>query len=773
MNNKFTGLFAFLLIILLVWLNFSFDQPGFDPDKNIPESQFSTLRAFEHVENLSETPHYVGSPSHSRVRNYIVQELQKMGLEVQTQEGYSLNASGVITRPQNILAKLDGSGKGDALILMSHYDSAMHSSYGASDAGSGVATILEGIRAFREREGEHSNDIIILFTDAEELGLNGADLFVKDHPWAKDAKLALNFEARGSGGNSFMLLETNDKNARLIEAFEEAGVNYPVTNSLAYSIYKMLPNDTDLTVLRESADINGYNFAFIDDHFDYHTATDKAENLDKETLAHQGSYLMPMLEHFSDANLNELKSDRDLIYFSLPFGEFVTYPFDWINPMLLVAGMVFLILIIYGFKRDRINLSELFMGFLPLLISVAASGFLCWAFWQFCLYIYPEYTEMEQGLTYNGYWYIGVAIFLALSVSFFIYHLFRKKTRGTSAYIAPLLLWLIICALIAFYLKGASYFIIPVYFGLLQLFVMIRQENPNRLLMALLSGPAIFILLPFIWSLPVALGLKTLFLTAILVSLLFVLFLPVFTYFKRLKSFAFLCFLIFNVLVFTAHFYSDFNSERPKPNSLVYLKNLDENTTNWFSYDKMPDDWTSHYFGEEPVIRSNGENSFDSKYGSSFTYRAEAPDIDIPEPSVLIKKLSGDILKTDRYSLKIAPNRDINRMELYETRGIDFSSFKVNGLEAGEVLLGDNPFHMFKRRWKERLLTYYAANEDTLRIEFSIEKDESPEFILYESAYDLINHPELEVKQRPGEMIPRPFVLNDVTILKKTIKLKD
>jgi hypothetical protein len=33
----------------------------------------------------------------------------------------------------------------------------------------------------------------------------------------------------------------------------------------------MLPNDTDLTVL-EKKSIQGYNFAFIDDHYNYHTA---------------------------------------------------------------------------------------------------------------------------------------------------------------------------------------------------------------------------------------------------------------------------------------------------------------------------------------------------------------------------------------------------------------------------------------------------------------------------------------------------------------------
>jgi len=773
MNNRFTGLIAFLLIIVTVWLSFNFDQPDFEPAASPGLTEFSTQRAFEHVEAIAVEPHYVGSPAHSKVRNYIVDQLQDMGLEVQTQEGYNLNKNAVLVKPQNILAKIEGSGEGHSLVLMTHYDSAMHSSFGASDAGSGVATILEGIRAFLEKEVTPKNDIILLFTDAEELGLNGAGLFIKDHPWAKDAKLALNFEARGSGGNPFMLLETNDKNARLIEAFKQAGVEYPVTNSLAYSIYKMLPNDTDLTVLREQGDINGYNFAFIDDHFDYHTATDLPKNLDKETLAHQGSYLMPLLDYFSNADIDDLSSDRDLIYFSLPFSQFITYPFSWITPMLIIAILLFVVLLVYGFRKERLEITAILRGFIPMLLSLVVSGVLVWGLWKFCMFIYPEYSEMEQGFTYNGYWYIATAIFLSLGVCFIVYHFLRKSLRTASVFIAPLILWLSLCALLSVYLEGAAYFIIPVYFGLLQLFIMIRQKEPNRILMAVLSSPAIFILLPFIWSLPVALGLNMLFVTAILVSLLFFLFLPLFGYFRRLKAFAVLCLLLFNVLIFVAHYYSDFSPDRPKPNSLVYLKDMDQNTSHWYSYDGMIDEWTSEYFGKNPIESSHTESNFSSKYGSGFTFKAEAPSIEISEPSVIIEKTATDSAQNQSYSIKIAPNRKFNRLEIYETKDVDFKEFKVNGLEADKVYLGDNAFHMFKRRWRERLLTYYASNLDTLRIEFSIEKGDLPEFVLYESSYDLIENKNLKVKDRPKGMIPRPFVLNDATILKKTFTIEN
>ena len=91
-----------------------------------------------------------------------------------------------------------------------------------------------------------------------------------------------------------MIVETNSGNKNLINAFMEADVKFPVASSLMYSIYKMLPNDTDSTVLRQGGDIDGFFFAFIDDHFDYHTANDNFENLDRNTLQHQGEYLLPL-----------------------------------------------------------------------------------------------------------------------------------------------------------------------------------------------------------------------------------------------------------------------------------------------------------------------------------------------------------------------------------------------------------------------------------------------------------------------------------------------
>lgn len=770
MLKNLPPVFSLILIAVSVWYSFYSSQPREIEPLDAPETEFSTSRAFTHVEAIAQNPHYVGSPEHSRVRNYIVNELQKMDLEVQTHQGYSLTKNGNFVRPQNILTRLEGTGDGEAVVLMTHYDSNPHSSPGASDAASGVGTILEGIRAFLVNNEDHENDIIILFTDAEELGLNGADLFVNDHPWAEDVQLALNFEARGSDGDSFMFLETNAGNAGLIEGFKKANPDFPVTNSLVYSIYKMLPNDTDLTVLREQGGINGFNFAFIDDHFHYHTATDTPKNLDKETLAHQGSYLMPLLNFFKDADLSMASAEEDLLFFNIPGGEIISYPFSWIFPMLILAGLLFLSLIAYGFLQKRLQVKSILKGFLALFLALGISGLLVFLLWQFSLYIYPEYSEMEHGFTYNGYYYIAATIFLGLTVSFFTWHNFHKPQNTASLFIAPLCFWLFLCAMISFFLPGAAYFIIPGYFALLQLFVMIRQKNPPSLLMAFLGLPAIFILLPFMVMFPVALGLKILYVSAILCVLLFVLLLPVFGYYRRKKALAVLSFLIFNILFISAHFKSEFNEERPKPNSLVYLYDANEKQAHWRSYDQLPDFWTQTYFGEEPVILPSEEKIFTSKYNSGFTWKADAPEINIKAPSIILDSLKSDE-ETTAYSLKITPNRNVNRLELFADRQYDFESFTVNGLQADDVALGDQKFNIHTRRWHNRLLTYYVTTRDTLHINFILDSEQKPEFELYESSFDLLENEALNVPPRSETMIPRPFVLNDAIIYKKTISL--
>jgi hypothetical protein len=56
--------------------------------------------------------------------------------------------------------------------LLSHYDSAPFGFTRASD-GLRSGNNIRSVRAFQNSKSQLKNDIIILFSDAEELGLNG------------------------------------------------------------------------------------------------------------------------------------------------------------------------------------------------------------------------------------------------------------------------------------------------------------------------------------------------------------------------------------------------------------------------------------------------------------------------------------------------------------------------------------------------------------------------------------------------------------------------
>src|SRR5205814_9841659 len=96
-------------------------------------------------------------------------------------------------RLENIVCRLKGTSQEKAVLLVAHYD-AVNAGPGASDDGVAVAAFLEAARALKSLP-QLKRDIIFLFTDGEEKGLQGARAFVSDPSWSQDVGIVLNFEA--------------------------------------------------------------------------------------------------------------------------------------------------------------------------------------------------------------------------------------------------------------------------------------------------------------------------------------------------------------------------------------------------------------------------------------------------------------------------------------------------------------------------------------------------------------------------------------------------
>lgn len=758
MKNLATPI-TFLLVLFAIYWGFKSSMPTYQMDETVPNTAFSTDRALKHVQEISKKPHAVGFPAHKEVREYIVRDLEGMGLETSLQIGFTAGDWGNLSKATNILARIKGSGTGKSLLLLAHYDSNPHSSLGASDDASGVATILEGVRTFLSEKKTPKNDIIILISDAEELGLNGADLFVNEHPWAKNVGLALNFEARGSGGPSYMLIETNKGNSHLIRDFTAANPKYPVANSLVYSIYKMLPNDTDLTVFRKDGDIEGFNFAFIDDHFDYHTAHDNYDRLDRNSLAHQGSYLMPLLNYFSDADLGDLKSATDDAYFNFPFYGLVSFPFAWIWTMFALVSLVFLILLVSGFRKKRLNPKDMAKGFIPMLLALIVNGVVGYYCWPILNKVYPQYADILQGFTYNGYTYILAFVLFSIGICFWAYHRF-EKVSVPNLLVAPLLLWLALCGAVSAYLPGASFFLVPMVAALISFMIVIHQKSPSPFLLMFLTLPALWIYAPFIKMFPVGLGLKMMVAATLLTTLTFILMLPLFGFYKHKNRFAVLGMVLFVGFMVSAHLDSGFSKGNAKPSSLLYVLNVDGQSAKWATYDNQLNDWTAQYLGVDKQVPQIGDfKTLSSKYATSFTYIANAPMKDIKGPKV--EKLLDTLINEERLlKIRITPQRSVNRLDVFVDK-IDIKRASVNGVPLSKNYL-DN-------RRNNRLITHYISDNDTTSLLLVIPRDSPVTLNLYEASNDLLKNPLFSVPERPLNSIPMPFVLNDAIMTTQTV----
>ncbi len=765
MLKNSTNYINLVSILILIYLAFIPLKPHDIKIDSVIEGRFSVQNSIDHVKNISDLPHYSGSLNQRRVKSYIIRELKAMGLDVVTQKTNISNQFNTFVQAENIIAKIKGSDISEdaqSLVVMSHYDSAPYSSHGASDAGSGVAVILEGIRAYLTQKIQPKNDIIILITDAEEIGLLGAQAFVTKHPWANKVGAVLNFEARGTAGSSYMFMETNQGNGGLLDAFNKSGVQLAQSNSLAYSIYKMMPNDTDLSVFRKKRDIVGYNFAFIDNHFNYHTALDNKENLSLNSLAHQALYLMPMLNKLSQIDLSTLHSEKNDIYFQVPFWKTVSYPFDWALSMTLVILVLFVLIVGMGLKRNKLRLKSVMTGGLPLLKSLIISALVSFSVLKFLYWLHPHYSEILQGFTYNGYIYIAFFNLLTLSICFFFYRRVIDTHTASELMVLPILLWIIITLVFSASLTGAHYLILIPIFGTIALTFNIFSSKPQGTLTLLMFAPIILIFTPLIALLPVALGLMSLPFSGLLVTLIFSVFVSCISILKQyqINKWVFIIPLV-SVYIF-AETQASFNQKRPIPNSLYYLQDDTSNSAYLFSNDNKMDDWTIDFLNKDTL---NEKDLIDFRNNhwrwAKIAARSEHKHIPIAQIDIVI-----DRNYTDKhiYKLKITPQRMINRMNLIVNTEVNLLKLAIN-----REVLYDGETKVIKKNG--RLATIYQKSELSFTLDIELAPGETLDFNLIEMSPDLLQSRHFDIPLRPKEYIPKPFIYSDSIITKQKISL--
>lgn len=332
------------LAAALVWTILAILPPAaLGPDA--PATRFSASRAFADIEALSRAPRPVGSAGNAQGVEYLAARMRMLGAELSEQrtplDRKALDAlgkwsgrveKGIVVR--NLIGVIPGRDRTKAaVLLMAHHDS-VWGSPGAADDAMGVAAALEVVRAIRA-QGRPARDLILLFTDGEELGLNGAEAFFGKRPHRLAARIGviINMEARGAGGRANMF-ETGPGNGAMMRLYADS-VARPATNSLSVLIYDLMPNYTDYTIAKRNG-TPGFNLATLDRAFAYHSPMAVPGAVDADSVQDMGDQALALASALAFAP--DLPARSDNAAFSDLMGRVtIVYP-GWAGWLLLLAS---------------------------------------------------------------------------------------------------------------------------------------------------------------------------------------------------------------------------------------------------------------------------------------------------------------------------------------------------------------------------------------------------------------------------------------------------
>ena len=581
------GPLTLVLLLVAAWFSSSFRAVPAPVPANAPDSEFSSGRAMSHLVRIASEARPTGSPAHAGVREYLLGELRDLGHEPHVQTASSATFGGTavtVATVRNIVARIPGTEPGGpAVLVTAHYDG-RGISLGAGDDASGVVAILESLRALNAGP-RLRNDLIVLVTDAEELGLLGARAFVDEHPWMEDVALVVSIEMRGGGGPS-MMFETGADNGWVIAALREANP-HPVANSVGYEIYRRMPNDTDFTPFRE-AGRQGLNFAGLARANVYHQAYDSPENFSEATLQHHGTQVLAMLRHFGDADLGDV-SAPDVSYVTVPVVGLVTYGRPWIWMLGGTSLVLWVVALVVG-MRGGARAGGIAVGSLASLLQLGALGFAARFLYAWRAGAHPEFGALLAGAFHSEGWYVLALVCTAFALATLFLTALRRWFSAAELAVGGLLVPVLLAAAttVLFPMAAANiqWPVLAGCVGALAVAGLPRGERPGhvRWFLAVVAAlPVVVVLTPFTEGVRLAMGMRMAPAVAVLAGLAFVLVLPLLDTLREPNRWwapvtgLVVAGLFLAVGVSTA----TPSAERPAPSTLVYLMDRETGSAHW------------------------------------------------------------------------------------------------------------------------------------------------------------------------------------------------
>ena len=685
-KHRWIGVMVALVLGALAAISLLALEPLDPRPVSTPANEFSAERAFSHVEQIGERPHPVGSAANAEVRNYLIGQLEDLGLRPTVQEATSARTkegTASIARVENIHARIEGSNPTGHVVLVAHYDSVPRAP-GAADDGAGVAAILEIARAITSGSAPR-NDIDIVFTDAEEPWLLGAQAFVSADRLDPQRSVVLNLEARGTSGPALML-QSSPNNATVIPAL--ANAQRPIAASgLWEACSQLLSGDTDFSVFRD-AGFAGMNFIFMEGSARYHTPEDSPANLDHASLQHMGSTVFAATRHFADQDLSAPRGGS-LTYFTV-LGEPIYYPQSLAVPLAIFAAVVFVATLLYARRRRGVRIRGVGLAavsFLALLVVTMALGI---GAWQILLLLHPGYGSFHTGDTYRPEWYSAglLALTAALTIAWYLQ---MRRRRTPEELVIGTWAWFVVLAILsAAFVPGAAYLFtwIPLVGSvLLAAAISWGGEEPTWRYLASSAAalPAIALLVPLVdlfFILGLAFASGPMFMSVLVLATA----LPVLDFLALRRAWLVpVATAVVGLALVTAGLSMDtFDDEHPRQTRLVYALDADREQAWWLSADPRPAPWTDRYVDSERVQDDDRFPDSPSLSLASSYYSGPASVARIEPPDVTVRRSERNG-ETRELRLHITP-AEASRLALYaDTRSHTVTAATVDGVNVEKV----------------------------------------------------------------------------------------
>jgi hypothetical protein len=624
-----------------------------------PPAEFSAERAAATVDALAREPRPVGSPASDLARDALVGRLAAEGLAPRVEASAALAAEGDqarAARVENVVATLPGQQPTGAVVLMAHYDS-VSAGPGAADDMSGVATVLETVRALRAGPPLR-NDVTVVLTDAEEVGLLGARAWVRESMPRDRPIVVLNWEARGVEGPS-LLFQTSPGNAGLIEAWT-ASVPHPRGDSSAVEVYRFLPNDTDLSPVLD-AGRPGMNAAFIERPYQYHTPGDAPANLSGGSLQNHGGNALALTRALGDRDLAPLDpaasgapASGDRTYFVV-LGVLVSYDSIWAWGVAGLALVLVVALVVIARHRRRATvggvLGSALIYLLGLVVAVAAGVGL----WQGLVWFRPAYADTGPFLGRPVLYEIAAGV-LAFVITTLVVSVVRRRPGAVALAAGALLVLALLAAGLAVVAPGAVFLLAWPVIGLALalILVLLVRERPWLAVPALVVGavPLVALLIPFavasfdiggisdglpvavftLVGIPIGAGLSALPRPGMARG-----------YALPILAFVWVLILAGGGLQLDAP-----DARTPYGSQLAYVLDAETGAARWVTTDSAPADWTRRYAGETPA-------PLRAWPGDEPVSRGPAPALPVPPPAATVLLRTPDTVRLQVASPRGAP----------------------------------------------------------------------------------------------------------------------